>query len=241
MKHKKKINDGVAEFAQSLSNSKQFRHDYPISDELRKELVSEVFSDLVKFSFEHHYPENHLLLEEYVEEHYPREEKRVALEHNLLWWQMLYNASQHFEMNFIESYISANHQKLNNKPLIISWLREWKKALPKFYYVGYKYNDRVLVLMDMLSTETLDVIVYDSLAIPPKKGEIVMGTLIPLGDALYFPIIDFYHFDIEASQEIARHVNSSFDRHLKTSTHLESFIHILSEVLQIERMNDLKN
>lgn len=236
MKNKRKAPDRVVEFAQSLSSSKQFRHDYPLSDELRKVLLSEVFKDLVQFSFKQHYPANHLLLEEYVEEHYPREEKREGLEHNLLWWQMLYNASLHSEMNFIEDYISKNYQKLNNKPLIISWLREWKKVLPNFYYVGYKYSDHVLVLVDMLSTKTLDVIVYDSLAVPSKKGEIVMGTLIPLGDALYFPIIDFYHFDLEASQDIAHHITNSYDKHLRTSTHLESFIHILSEALQIERI-----
>lgn len=236
MKNKKEIPDHVVKFAQSLTSSKQFRHDYPLSDELRYTLLSEVLRDFVTFTYERYFPENYSLLEEYIDEHYPREEKRETLEQNLIWWQLLYQASLHAEKDFIESYIFENYQKLNNKPLIIAWLREWKKVLPKFYYVGYKYNDQVLVLLDMYTTETLDVVVYDPLAIPPKKGEIVMGILIPLGDALYFPIIDFYHFDLEASQDIAGHFNNSYEKHLKDSTHLESFIHILSEVLQIERI-----
>ncbi|MFD1040048.1 hypothetical protein ACFQ3N_16875 [Virgibacillus byunsanensis] len=228
--------DKVVEFAQSESKAKKFSHIYPISDEVKGVMLNEVYGDFTKYVLVRNYSEFQSILKEYVDSHYLRVEKREALEQNLFWWRVLYDSNQNSEMSCVESYISENYHRLRNKSLITSWLREWDRVMPKFYYVGYKYNDRVLVVVDILTEETLDVIVYDPLAIPPKKGEIVMGTLIPLGDALYFPIIDFYHFDVEASEDIAKHIHHYFDIHLKTSTMHEAFIHVLSVALQIERL-----
>jgi hypothetical protein len=68
-----------------------------------------------------------------------------------------------------------------------------------------------------------------------------MGTLIPLGDGLYFPIVDFYHFDFEARQEITNYIFYYFDKFLKNSTMNEAFILVLSAMLQIERLVYLDN
>jgi hypothetical protein len=63
-----------------------------------------------------------------------------------------------------------------------------------------------------------------------------MGTLIPLGDGLFFPIIDFYHFDYEAREAMASCLHHHYDKFLKTSSMKEAFIHVLSVMLQIERI-----
>lgn len=237
MKEKKETVGKVVEFAQSESSTKQFRPDYPISDELRDEMLYGVYRDFTKYVLYQTYAIHDPMLEEYIDDHHPRREKRQALEHNLLWWKVLYNASN--KMSCVEDYLAESSYSL--KPLITSWLREWDKAVPKFYYIGHKYNDRVLVVVDMLAEETLDVMVYDPTAVPPKKGEVVMGTLIPIGDALYFPIIDFYHFDLEASKAIASNLSYYYDKHLDTSTILEAFIHVLSILLQLERTISTEN
>ncbi|MET3696640.1 hypothetical protein SAMN05877753_103115 [Bacillus oleivorans] len=114
--------------------------------------------------------------------------------------------------------------------------RDDQKAIPIFYYVGHKFNDRVFVVVDMAEEKTLDVMVCDPLAIAPKTGEIVMGTLLPLGDELYFPIMDFYHFDFEAREELARYFHYYYDKYSKSSNVHETFIHVLSSMLQIERL-----
>lgn len=236
---KKKVKK-VMKFAQSESRAKQFRHDYPITDELKQVLLTEVFRDFTKYVVERYYSTYTSMLEEFVEGHFPRKEKRESLELNLFWWQIYYHANQN-NMSCVEDYIADNYHDLSNKPLITSWLREWDKAVPKFYHVGYKYNDRVFVVTDLLTAKTLDVIVYAPYAVPPKKGEIVMGTLLPIGDALYFPIIDFYHFDFEAREEIARHIIHYYQKHLKTTTMHEAFIHVLSAVLHVERIVHSEN
>ncbi|WP_085993845.1 hypothetical protein [Oceanobacillus senegalensis] len=232
------MNKKLLEFTQSETKAKQFRHDYPISEESREKLLQKVYPDFAKYIFHRRYSTNFPLLEEFMNEHHIREEKKETLEHNMFWWQVLYEARKNPENNAIEDYIEKDPLKEN---LMTSWLREWKKAVPKFYYVGYKYNDRILVMVDILTQETLDVIVYDPTAIPSEKGEIVMGTLIPIGDALYFPIIDFYHFDFAAREDLAGNLTHFYNKYLETSTLHEAFIHVLSAALQIERINFLEN
>lgn len=224
----------VVEFAQSETKTKIFRPNHPVSDELRQVMVNEVFRDFIKYAWDHYYTDCLPILKEYVDDHNPKKEKRQLLLKNLFWWKIFYDSSRNFRESCLEDYIEENDHWLSKRPILISWLRECGKAIPKFYYVGHKYNDRVLVVIDTLEEKPLDVIVYDPNAVQPKKGEIVMGTLIPLGDDLYFPINDFYHFDFKARQEIAMHLHYYYDKHLKSSTMHEAFIHVLSAMLQIE-------
>jgi hypothetical protein len=231
----------VVEFVQSETKTKTFRLDYPVSEELRDVMVTEVFRDFMIYATDLYYAEYFPTLKEYVDEHEPKMEKRETLVKNLFWWRILFESSMNLKESCIEDYISENYPSLRKRTFMISWLKECGKAFPKFYYVGYKYNDRVLVLIDILEEKPLDVIVCDPFAISPKKGEIVMGTLLPLGDGLHFPINDFYHFDFEAREAIAACLHHYYDKYLKNSTIQEAFIHVLSAMLQIERMVFLKN
>lgn len=45
----------VVEFAQSERNTKTFRLDQPVSDELREVMVNEVFKDFMNFMLERYY------------------------------------------------------------------------------------------------------------------------------------------------------------------------------------------
>ncbi|ASK61841.1 hypothetical protein CFK37_06545 [Virgibacillus phasianinus] len=229
----KKRKKPAVKFAQPQSKT-DFHRNYSISREVN-EMLDEEYWIFTKYVMDRNYAGIYSMLHEYIDDHHPHEEKRMSLEHNLFWWQVLCDSSKHAEMSFVEDYISENFHRLRDRPLTTTWLREWKKAIPKFYYVDYKYSDRVLVVVDLLTEETLDVIVYDPLAVPPKKGEIVMGTLIPIGDALYFPIIDFYHFDFAAREHITRNLHHYYNKHLKNASMLGAFIHVLSIVLQIEQ------
>lgn len=240
MKEVKEQIDKVVEFAQSKSRATQFLHDYPITEELKIVILTEEFRSFADYVVNRYFSEYQILLQEYIEEHSPEEAKHGTLKDNLFWWKVLYDSSQDDKMSFVEDYIAENIDRLKSNPLIISWLREWEKAVPKFYHVGYKYSDRVLIVTDMLTTKTLDVIVYDPTAVPPQKGEIVMGTLIPIGDALYFPIIDFYHFEYTAREDIALSFHHNFRNRIKDNPH-EEFIHAASVMLQIERLISLEN
>ncbi|OIK09228.1 hypothetical protein BIV60_24655 [Bacillus sp. MUM 116] len=227
--------DKVVDFVQSVTNTKNFRPDYPVSDELRHELM-EIFRDFMNYALKRYFHVFAPILEEFVEEHETREEKKDILLHNLFWWRILYDSCQNFSESCMADYLAENYIRFSKCPAIISWLKVSWKVFPKFYYVGYKYNDRFFVVVDILTEKTFDVLVCDPLAIPPEKGEIMMGTLITLGDGLHSPIVDFYHFDYEATKEIAIHIPFYFEKHSKSSTMQEAFLHILSAMLQIEKL-----
>lgn len=230
----------VVEFVQSETKTKIFRHDYPVSEELREVMVTEVISNFKNYASDLYYNEYFPILKEYVDEHETKMEKREGLVKNLFWWRIFFESNLNLRESCIEDYIAENYYSLRKRPLILSWLRECGKAIPKFYYVGYKYNERVLVLIDMLEEIPLDVIVCDAFAIPPKKGGVVMGTLLPLGEGLHFPINDFYHFDFEAREPIAACLHHYYNKYLKDLTTQEAFIHVLSAMLQIEGMVSIK-
>ncbi|CAG9620254.1 hypothetical protein [Sutcliffiella rhizosphaerae] len=227
--------DNVVKFEQSESMKKEFRHDLPVSEELKEVLLIKIYNELAQDIVQKHFSEARSVLEAFIDEHRISGEKRPALLQNLFWWRILYQVNHGMEVPFVEDYIAKNITFLKDKPLITSWLKEWEKAVTKFYYVGYMYNNRNMVLVDILTNETLDVVIYDRTAIPPKSGEIVLGTLLPIGDGLYFPIIDFYHFDYQAREHVARQVKRHLTAHFENSSLLETFIHLLSQALQIEQ------
>lgn len=225
----------VLKFAQSKTKTKIFRHDYPITEELRQSLVLGVAKDFMEYN-QYLYNNIYLaVLEEYAEDHHVRSEKNKDLMGNLFFWRLLYDTNQLNDHDFVEGYISEKYSQLRKSPLILSWLREWKKAVPKFYYVGHQTVDCSFVMIDMVEEEPIEVIMYDPLTTMPKNGEIVMGTLLPLGDDLYFPVTEFYRFDNEAREYIVRTLLHHYHVYnQKTSTKYEAFIHVLSVMLQIE-------
>jgi hypothetical protein len=233
--------ENVIDFVQTATNSKIFRLDYPVSEELRDEMVGEVFRDFMIYALDLYYEENISILEEIVADLHVREEKWNGLMQNLFWWRLFYESNQNKGTSIIEDYIAENYRSLRKKPILISWLRECDKAVSRFYFIGYKFNERVLIAIDLLTEETVEIIVCDPLAPPTNQGEITFGTLIPLGGGSFFPIIDFYHFDFGARQEIANHLQYYYDKHLKTSPMHEAFIYVLTAMLQIESFVALEN
>jgi hypothetical protein len=230
----------VLEFVQSDPKAKIFRLNYSVSEELREVMVNEVLRDFMVYASNLYYADQFPILKEYADEHHTKIEKRETLVENLFWWRIFFESSMNYTDSCIDNYVAENYHLLIKRPLLLSWLRECGKATPKFYFVGYKYNDRVLVLIDILEEKPLDVIVCDPFAIPPKKGEIVMGTLFPLGGGLYSVFNDFYHFDYDAREPIAACIHHYYNNYLKNSTMQEAFIHVLSAMLQIEKWYTLK-
>lgn len=228
--------DKVVELVQAHAKAKKFRPDYDVSEELKREMVSEVFRDYMIFATDRYYEACLPMINQYVDEHQPRRKKLPSLLHNLFWFRMIYDASIDPHDNSIEAYIAENYHELHRKPFLASWLRECAKAVPKFYYIGPKLHDRIFLAIDILEEKPLDVIVYDPTAIPPKQGEIAMGILMPLGGGLFFPIVDFYHFDYQAREAMGSCFHYHYNKNLQDSNMHVAFIHVLSVMLQIESM-----
>lgn len=228
------ITGNVVEFAQNSIKAKLFRKDYPLSSELMGIFVGDIFSNFMKFVYQQYYGEYQFMLQDFSTSHDSHTEKRKLLEENVFWWRLLYDISLNVGRNCVEEYISVHCKQLSKMPLAVSWLQECSKAIPKFYHIGYKYEDRVLIVTDVVEKKALNVVVYDPLAVPPKTNEIAVGTLLPLGGGMYFPAVDFYHFDYEARIEILIHFYKLYNHYINHSTMHEAFIHLFSAMLQVE-------
>lgn len=227
----------VVAFAQSRSNASKFRHDYPLTNELRNELLGDVYTQFTNFVLREEYMASQPFLREFMESYDLEEEKSYALEFNLFWSKVLYTACHHKKLNYISHFIARNiQQDRQRSPLIYHWLREWEKAVPNFYRIDFKYNHREWLVTNLLTDEIVEVMVRDTHTIPALTGEIVMGTLIPIGNRIYFPIVDFYHFDFSVKEEITVHLQKNYHQYIKESPFYEAFFRILSEVLEMEQV-----
>ncbi|AGK54082.1 hypothetical protein [Bacillus sp. 1NLA3E] len=232
---KQKATENLFSMVQTDMKAKKFRKDYPVSEKLSEEMVNVVFRDFMMYAINQYYDDENLsILQEFLEEHSLKVDKRQSLLDNLFWWKVLCYSGGNNRNSCIEDYIFENFSRFRNRPLITSWLRECDKAAPKFYFIGHQFNDRLFAAVDILTEKPLSIIVCDPNAISPKNGELAVGTLLPLGGDLYFPIVDFYHFDYEAREAMSSCLHYHYYKHLKNSTMHEAFLHVLSVMLQIE-------
>jgi hypothetical protein len=239
MEEKKDL-EKVAIFSQHSTNSKSFRQDYPISSELRQIIVGEVFNDFMRYAMNHYYEQYLPITKVFLDEHEINPDKRSSLEINMFWWRLMYDLDLNIS-NCVEGFISGNFNRLCKRPFFISWLREFSKAQPKFYEVIEIHYNRFFIVRDILENQAIEVMVYDPIAVPPKLGEIVIGTLLPIGGGIFFPVNDFYHFDFEVRKVIEKNLPIYYDKLLKKSNEHEAFIHVLSAMLQMESIKHLKS
>lgn len=226
----------VIEFLQTGTKTKKFRADLPLAEELQEEMVNEVWNDFMRFALKEYYPVFSPFLQELTENMDVKEEKEAALLQNLFWWRISCDSKlSASNSTCIDEYIVTHKQLFKNRSIMESWIKSFDQAITKFYYIVHKFNDHVLVVMDMLEEKLIDVIVVDPLAVTIRVGEVVIGTLMPMGNGLYFPVTDFYHFNYEARKDLGVHFHQYFAQQLQTSPMYEAFIYVLSTMLHIER------
>ncbi|MBT2683353.1 hypothetical protein J7E42_06925 [Bacillus sp. ISL-37] len=229
------MKSNVIKFLQTGTKTKKFRADHPLAEKLQEEMVNEVWNDFMRFAIKDYYPVYLPFLKELTENMEVKEEKEAALLQNLFWWRLSCDSKLSISKTCIDEYIVAHKQVFKNRPIMESWIKSFDQAITKFYFIVHKFNDHVLIVMDMLEEKLIDVIVVDPLSFPIKVGEVVIGTLMPMGNGLYFPVTDFYHFDYEARKDMGVHFHQYFAQQLQTSPMYEAFIYVLSAMLHIER------
>lgn len=228
----KKNDYNIVNFSQTTLTN--FYNTAPTSYELKIFLYYDVHTVLSNYLKDLYFTDYYPLLKEMSNDHQVVKGKEQAFITNLFWWYLLYHIDE-FHADYIEDFIHKQ-KDIDKSPFILSWLDEWKKAVPSFYFVGYKYDDQNFVLIDSRTRESFDVMIFDLDIASLEKGDIVLGTLLPIGDELYFPITEFYRFHSSANEDVAQAIYHSFDEISKNSTQLQAFIHIVSIALQIEEM-----
>lgn len=200
--------DNIIPFRQA-ERSNAFQPTYPISRATQKEFL-DVYQDVISFIMTQYFHVFHPLLRSVSKDYNVSLEKRIDLEQQLFWLKITSEASQ--GNSVFEEYILETNMRYKKKPLIISWLREWNKAVPTFYYVSHKSTDHHLILVDLFQEEIKKVIIIHENITPIQEGEIVLGTLLPIGGNMYFPIVDFYHFEQRANSDVAAYIHEKFQQ-----------------------------
>lgn len=229
----------IIPFSQSKTKLKQFRSSHPVSEELRQFLLTDIHIEFLNYLIDNYLEDYYLALKQFSNEHHVKEEKRRTLMLNLFWWRVLYDLEDHY-INHVNNFMAENPHKFWKKPFVTSWFKEWEKTAPSLYDVSYIYRDNIFVVRDICTLESFNIVVYHSKATPPHKEEILLGTLLPIGDDFYFPVTDFYHFGFSESKDVAAYLNYLYHKHLKDDSKLLGFIRILSSVLNLENKTPLE-
>lgn len=227
-------NTNVVEFAQTVSCTKKFRHDYPIPEPLKKLLLIDIYHDFTGFVLSQYLSEAQPFIDEFLSFHPTQSNKKFSLEQNLFWWYVLYQNSVNDEMNVIDQYVLENKMKYRKKQIIPAWLNEWGKAVPKFYLIRSKHDQQKYIIEDILNRKEVEVSLNNE-DFYFHEGALVAGILIPIGNSVYFPVVDFYNFTYETSVEILTHILFYYKNYYDTTTSAyQLFLHLFSAALQIE-------
>lgn len=234
MTQERKSDDNIVRFEQKGTKVKTFRKNFPISEELRRVLLKDVFPDFQEFAINQYFELFQPILMLFVNEHEPPIHKRRLLEENLFWWRIFFDKSMELA-NCIEEYYLVHYRMYNHNPIINSWLKELNHAKPAFYFVEFKQDDYNYELTDIISREVVHVMV-DQTMNTLEKETVVFGTIFPIGANTYFPFTEFYPFDYVTTIAIYNNLKEFFKQHQQLGNNFEITIHALSAMLEIEHI-----
>ncbi len=231
MNQHKQDNKKVIPFRQSSQSRKSFHHDHPISNEFKNELLH-IYHEVTSYISSTYYIDFQSTLQQFSNDYNVPVEKRKDLEHQLFWWKIVSQAAK--GVSAIDEYLTDTRMRWQAKPLSLSWLKEWNKSIPTFYYVGHIFSDHHFILVDIFKEETVEVIILDPHMAPLEKGEILFGMLLPIGGSNYFPIDYFYHFDLRVNREIATYISDHCHTYSKKYNIYDAILRLIAETLELE-------
>lgn len=234
MMQEKKSDEKVVPFVQNRTKIKSFRQNFPISDELRRNLLVEVFPNFRDYALNKYFDIYKPVLSVFINDHELAFSKRSLLEKNLFWWRILFDASMNVT-NCVEEYIFHHHRQLYKGPIIISWLHELNSSTPGFYQIGRKLDDMTFILTNLLTNENINVMIDKDMEIP-ELDTVVFGTIFPIGANVYHPFTTFFPFNYITRVAIKKNLSRYYRIHKDAGNKYETIIHVLSAMLEIERL-----
>ncbi|MGP4071320.1 hypothetical protein ACTWQB_02055 [Piscibacillus sp. B03] len=228
--------NNVYEFMQNSTSTKTYRHDYPMTEELMDELLGEVYLPIYKQTYFHHYENAKDRLLRFVREHEVPNTKQEKVIDLVFWWKILYEMQHDEDFDEVYQYKVSHQAFLNKRPILSSWLKEWYKIYPKFYYVSDQFALNGSFAVDCEKQTITEILFPHPMIQPPKKYSIIVAILLPYCDSLYFPLCDYYVFDDKVKREIAPNINFLYQELDGKDHKLDQFMHMFSSVLRLEQL-----
>ncbi|MET3683174.1 hypothetical protein ABID56_001265 [Alkalibacillus flavidus] len=228
--------NNILSFTQSLENTKTYRHEYSMSDNLRQELLSHVYLKFVHNIIAQFHDANGDALDNFINEHNVTKEKELTVRGLGFWTQILYNIQHDPDHTILSDFERDNADYFNKWPILRSWLQEWRNVQPSFYYIYEPFGGNAHVAIDILTETPLEIFYPVPSFTMPQEKSIVTGILLPFCDGLYFPLTDLYPFDMDVRDDIIRHARPIYDQLNHEPNHLERFLLTFSSLLRLEHL-----
>ncbi|RDW17563.1 hypothetical protein CWR48_13655 [Oceanobacillus arenosus] len=100
------------------------------------------------------------------------------------------------EKTIYQHYLEENQEVIWGRSLKVQEvLASWLQLSPSFYYVEKddSLSGRVFVLREIFSEQSEIVCIYNRMFQAPKRGELISGMLMPMGDDTYTTIGGLIH------------------------------------------------
>ncbi|MFD2654892.1 hypothetical protein [Gracilibacillus thailandensis] len=228
--------DGI-QFSQSRARTVKFRHNKGMSEELRGELLTNVYLKFVKYAYEKYLPDLIPAFEEFANDYHVPFHKQDPIIENLFWWRLAYEVKLNPSFNCFQDFVNENKRYFQKWPILRSWFQEWRTVMPKYYFIGNQFGANAFVAVDIETEKTLEIFLPLPTFPAPKPGSIAVSTLLPFCDSLYFPIGLFYQFDMSAREDVAQHLRHYQEQLYDEEDRYEVFMRIFSSLLQVEEIS----
>ncbi|UJL47328.1 hypothetical protein KFZ58_05395 [Virgibacillus sp. NKC19-16] len=134
----------------------------------------------------------------------------------LVWWTTFCSPIGSEKITIFQHYLQLNKHRFENKgsftqDVLVSWL----SLNPGFYHVleCESESDRVFIFKDVFGGDTKIVRINQRIFLTPKRGEIITGLLIPMGNATYITQGGLFHIPEELAQKVLRKIIPYFKKH----------------------------
>jgi hypothetical protein len=194
---------------------------------LMQERLKEIaFSEINEvFHFADEYYGEYLLeiVDDFTSKAKSKDEIISAMIPHLISWAVLYHRILGGRKTILQYYLDSPEYRSKRRPKVHRILREWKYAMPGFYFVEEIADERILVVSDLFQMKEKLVAVYNELYRKPNEGDMVFGYLLPAGDGTYSPVIDFFHIPATHTRDTAFKVLDYYNKKA-VSTDLDFFM-----------------
>ncbi|TFE02316.1 hypothetical protein [Jeotgalibacillus salarius] len=188
-------------FEQARADSKIFRTEYPLSKELRRQFIKNVYGKL-----------DHYVLKQSVTGMYPdflkfariceaRPEKEEHAAQLFYWWRLLNDAHKNPSSNIFSEFHYEHFTFFKKHPIFLSWLNLAKQVCPDFYYVAEGITPHSCYLIQLKDRKIIKMMLPGSNQSLPQNGTVISATLLPFSSQLHLPIA-MYQFEEAATEDI---------------------------------------
>ncbi|QGH36682.1 hypothetical protein GI584_22645 [Gracilibacillus salitolerans] len=196
-----------------------------------------VYLKFVKYAYQKYLPDLSPVFEEFANDYNIPANKHDPIVENLFWWRLIYEVKLNPSFNCFRDFVKENKRYFQNWPVLKSWFQEWRHVTPAYYYIGNQIGANAFVAVDIETEKTLEIFHPLPTFSYPKQGSIAAGILLPFCDSLYFPIGEFYQFDIRTREDVARHLRHFQEQLRDEEDRYEVFMRIFSSLLKVEEIS----